>query len=87
MRFFWYSIAFAATAFFAMQVWNLYGQKRALERNLAEIMGKTAPITAENEKLAENLDGLKDTEAIARELRRAGYAAPGEKVFVIVPKK
>ena len=87
MRFFWYTITFAATAFFAMQAWNLYGQKRDLERGLAEVMRKMTPVAEENAKLEENLSKLEDPAAIGRELRKAGYAAPGEKVFVIVPKR
>ncbi len=87
MRFLYYFLAFLAIAFFAIQAWNLYAQKRKLEYDLANVLQKTAPVAAENAKLVENLNGLKDPATIARELRRAGYAAPGEKVFVIMPKK
>jgi cell division protein FtsB len=84
------SFAFLAAAgyFLVSQLWHLWGQGAALQGQLAEIREKTTPIAKENGELAVSLENFANSQdVILRELRRAGYAAPGEKVFVIVPKR
>lgn len=87
MKYAWYSFMVLAVVFLATQALRLFMQERRLNAELAEIMLKTAPLAKENERLAHSFEELRDPAAVGRELRRAGYAAPGEKVFIIVPKR
>ena len=82
-----HAAACVAIAFLGWQIWRQVVQYRAMERQLGTVNEKLRPVLQENEKLAADLKNLENTDTMLRELRRAGYAAPGEKVFVIVPKK
>ncbi len=87
MKFILYTLALAGIAFLSWQLFRQYAAYQSLERQLAGVELKLAPLTKENGMLADNLKSLEGQDAQLRELRRAGYAAPGEKVFVIIPKK
>lgn len=69
------------------QLYRLYGQENALQEQLGALRAKITPVAKENARMRDDIAGLGEKDAVFRELRRAGYAAPGEKVFVIVPKR
>lgn len=46
-----------------------------------------APFAADNEALQANLKALQAGRGAERELHNAGYAAQGEKMLIIIPKK
>ncbi len=87
MKLFFYCIFCVALLFLAFQLYRLVAQERGLERDLKELMQKTELAKKENGRVQSELNALKNPANIERELRRAGYAAPGEKVFIIVPKR
>ncbi len=87
MRFVLYALTVVAVGALAFQLYRLAVKKGELERELAAIEAKIAPLAKENGKLENDLSSLKDSDTVLRELRRAGYAAPGEKVYVIIPKR
>ena len=80
-------LAAFAICFLGWQLYRQFSAYRNLTGQMSALAEKAAPIERENARLAENLKNLQGSDAMLRELRRAGYAAPGEKVFVIIPKK
>ncbi len=82
-----YALAFAGIVFLSWQLFRQYTAYQSLERQLDSVEQKLTPLAKENGVLASNLKSLEGRDTQLRELRRAGYAAPGEKVFVIIPKK
>lgn len=87
MKFLWYVFLLAIIFFLFIQFYRLFIQERVLQRALAELTRKIEPLQKENEQVARQLQALQNPANIEREFRRAGYAAPGEKVFIIVPKQ
>lgn len=87
MKLLWYILFSGIIIFLAIQLTQLYAQERALQRELAELTKKTEPLQEENKKVFRELQVLKNPGNLEREFRRAGFAAPGEKVFIIVPKQ
>lgn len=87
IKFFFYCVFSVALLFLAFQLYRLFAQEQGLERDLRELAQKTELATKENNRVESELNALKNPANIERELRRAGYAAPGEKVFIIVPKR
>jgi cell division protein FtsB len=84
---FFYIIIGFAVVFLSVQAARLWEKQRTLQRKLGEITAKNEALRKENNATLTDLKGIEDPEAIGLELRRAGYAAPGEKVFIIVPKE
>ena len=82
-----HAVAARAVVFLGWQLWRQIGEYRADDARLQAMTDKLRPVAEENVKLAEDLKSLESRDTMLRELRRAGYAAPGEKVIVIVPKK
>ena len=86
MKIFFYGIILIAIGFLFFQLYRLFMQQRGLQTELTQLIQKTEPVQKDNQKVTDQLRLLKKPEYLDRELRRAGYAAPGEKVFIIVPK-
>lgn len=86
-KLFFYCIFCVAIVFLIFQLYRLFIQERELERGLRELAQKTELAKKENNRIQGELNALENPANIERELRRAGYAAPGEKVFIIVPKQ
>lgn len=74
-------------AFLAVQSYRLMNNYRNAQREYDEIIKKMAPLAAENAALQANLTALQAGRGAERELRNAGYAAPGEKMLIIIPKQ
>ncbi len=87
MKFLLYALTVVALGSLAFQLYRLAIKKAALERELAALEAKIAPLSKENADLENDLASLKNSDTVLRELRRAGYAAPGEKVYIIIPKQ
>lgn len=87
MKFIWYTLLLIIIAFLMTQLYRLSMQNHALNREFAELTRKTKPLQKENKDILEQLQALKNPGNLEREFRRAGFAAPGEKVFIIVPKQ
>lgn len=69
------------------QLYRLYIQKIALEKNLENINAQTKPLIDENKNLLGEINYLKDPDNLEKELRsRFNYAYPGEKLIIIVPQ-
>lgn len=86
MKLFIYFIFTVAISFLTLQLYRLAIHYYALKQNMAELAQKTEPLKKENQRVSKELEALKNPANIERELRRAGFAAPDEKVFIIVPK-
>ena len=71
----------------SFQLYRLYIQRSALEKELITLKASTKPLIKENEKLLTELKYYENPDNLERELRKSGYAAPDEKVFVIVPRQ
>ena len=76
-----------AVALLALQSYRLIRDYRHTERRYDEIIKKIAPLAADNTALQANLKALEAGHAVERELHNAGYAAPGEKMLIIIPKQ
>jgi cell division protein FtsB len=87
MRIFLHIVIVFAAGFLLYQLWNQYLAWHAIDRKLTALEMKLTPLERENGRIGTDLKALETPDAVLRELRRAGYAAPGEKVIVIVPKK
>ena len=87
MKFVWYGLLILVIGFLFTQSYRLMIRYQVLNRELLQLIKKTEPVMKENETIAHDLKRLENPDAMLRELRRAGYAAPGEKTFVIVPKQ
>lgn len=87
MKFLWYALLLITIAFLTTQFYRLYMQDRALNREFIELARKTEPFQKENKEIFRELQALKNPGNMEREFRRAGFVAPGEKVFIIVPKQ
>ncbi len=87
MRFVLYALTAVILGSLAFQLYRLAVKKGELERELAALGAKIAPLAKENGTLEDDLASLGESDTVLRELRRAGYAAPGEKVYVILPKR
>lgn len=68
-------------------LYNLYYQAQALKAEADKLVKQTQPLSRENQQLLAEIGRLEDPENLEIELRKAGYAAPGEKVIILVPKK
>ena len=86
MKILFYFILCMAIAFLGVQLYRLVSQEYALKKDFEALAQKTEAAGKENKRVEMQLSALKNEGNIERELRRAGYAAPGEKVFIIVPK-
>lgn len=75
-----------AAALLTLQSYRLIRDYRYTERRYGEIIKKMTPLTADNATLEANLKALEAGHAVERELHNAGYAAPGEKMLIIIPK-
>lgn len=82
-----YGMLLGVIAFLFFQLYRLLTQEQKLQRELTEFMSTAEPLTKENEEISRQLHALQNRANLEREFRRAGYAAPGEKVFIIVPKQ
>lgn len=82
-----YILFFSIIIFLAIQLTQLYMQERTLNREFAEFTKKIEPLQKENKEISRELQALKNKGNLEREFRRAGFAAPGEKIFIIVPKQ
>lgn len=80
------SVIFIAIGFLSLQSYRLIGQYRKTQREYDGIMQKMAPLAADNEALQANLKALETGHAVERELHNAGYAAPGEKMIILIPR-
>lgn len=87
MKWLLYFIFIIIIGFLALQLYRLAIQHYAFKQQLTELVKKIEPLQKENNAVESDLKALENSANIERELRRAGYAAPGEKVFIIVPKK
>jgi len=87
MKAVFYILLLGAIGVLVLQLARQYREEGELRKQVETMRMKTEPITKENERIQGDIEGLGDTEAVLRELRRQGYAAPGEKVFVIIPKQ
>ena len=76
-----------ATGAFSVQLYNLIVQNFNLNKNLAKITTKLEPLKKENSHLVSEIDYFQKPERLASEVRKSGYVAPGEKMFVIVPQQ
>ena len=77
---------FIAIAFLSLQSYRLIKQYRGTQREYDEIIKKMAPLATENVALQANLKALESGWRAERELHNAGYAAPGEKILIIIPR-
>jgi len=87
MKFLWYALLLITIAFLVTQLYRLFMQEQVLHRAFTELAKKTEPLKKENKEISQKLHTLKNPATIEREFRRAGFAAPGEKIFIIVPKQ
>ncbi|MSR73638.1 MAG: hypothetical protein EXS60_01090 [Candidatus Pacebacteria bacterium] len=78
---------FIAIGFLSLQSYRLIRQYRHTQNEYEEIIQKMAPFAADNEALQANLKALQAGRGAERELHNAGYAAQGEKMLIIIPKK
>jgi len=68
-------------------LYQLYQQRRVLADQSEKLLQEIQPLEKENQELTAELKRLEDPENLEIELREAGYASPGEKVLIIVPKE
>ena len=87
MKIVFYILLLGAIGALVFQLVRQYEEERALQGQAEEVRMKLEPIAKENERMQADVVGLGEKESVLRELRRQGYAAPGEKVFVIIPKQ
>jgi cell division protein FtsB len=80
-------ILLLATAAFLAQLYPLVRQATDLSASLQATSARLAPLRKENKELLTDLDYLQKNERLQREVRKAGYVVPGEKMFIIVPQK
>ncbi len=85
MKWLLYFIFIMVIGFLILQLYRLAMQHYTLTQQFTELVKKTEPLQKENSRVESDLKALENPANIERELRRAGYAAPGEKVFIIVP--
>ncbi len=86
MRIFLLGALFIVIGFLSLQSYRLIGQYRKTQREYDEILKKMAPLAVDNAALQANLKALEEGYGAERELHNAGYAAEGEKMFIIIPK-
>ncbi len=86
MRIFLMGLLVVAIAFLGVQSFRLVGNYRKAQREYDLLIQKMGPIAMENATLQANLAALKAGQGAERELHNAGYAAQGEKMFIIIPK-
>jgi len=77
-------LAIAALSWYLYQLW---GQAGELQKESDLLTKELQPLQKENAELLAEIKRLDDPENLETELRKAGYAAPGEKVIIIIPKK
>lgn len=69
-------------------LYRLYNQKIALEKDLNKVSEQFQPLSGENKELAAEIDYFQNPDNLEKELRsRFNYAAPGETMVIIIPKK
>ena len=86
MRAFLLIAIFVAIALLGLQSYRLVGNYLQTKREYEEILEKITPLTTDNATLQANLKALEAGHGAERELHNAGYAAPGEKMLIIIPK-
>ncbi len=86
MRFFLVLILMMAIGMFAVQLYRLIGQYNNVKREQFAINAELEAIKIENEKLTADLDYFNQKEHLEREMRKADYALPDEKVLIIIPE-
>ncbi len=72
---------------FAVQLYRLIGQYNSTKKEQSAINMELEAVRIENEKLMADLDYFKQKEHLEREIRKADYALPNEKVLIIIPEK
>lgn len=87
MKIVFYILLLGAIGVLVLQLVRQYREEGELRAQAEAVRMKLAPIAKENERMQADIASLGEKEAVLRELRRNGYAAPGEKVFVIIPKR
>lgn len=87
MKAVFYMLLLGAIGVLVFQLVRQYREEGELRKQAEAVSMKTEPLAKENERMQADIASLDGKEAMLRELRRQGYAAPGEKVFVIVPKR
>lgn len=87
MRTFLLGTIFIVITLLALQSYRLIGRYRHTEREYDELLKKMTPLAADNTALQANLKALETGHAVERELHNAGYAAQGEKMLIIIPRK
>lgn len=72
----------------SVQAYRLYDQRYELVVRSGEIQSKMDVLRKENDQVSGNLEYLANFDNLAKELKALfNYKKPGEKLFIIVPKK
>ncbi len=77
-------LAVGAMGWYLYQLWQ---QTRALQKEADKLAGELLPLQKESAELLAEAKRLDDPENLEVELRKSGYALPGEKVIILIPKR
>lgn len=78
-------VIFAATA---VQLYKLQLKKAELKSELEKVEKKASALVLENKSLKEEIVYFGDSKNLEKEAKaQLNYAAPGEKLIIVVPKK
>lgn len=74
--------------FFGIQAYRLYAQSTRYETEFVEGSEELAGLTAEHEKLTQDLEYYQNDANLSKELRaRFNYREPGEELLILVPEE
>ena len=83
-----YLILILSIATVGWQAFRLYRQKTALQKDFDKIIAQVEPLKKENGEILSEIEYFKNPNNLEKELRaRFNYAAAGEKMIIVVPKK
>ena len=83
-----YLVLLVSIAAVGFNLYRLYNQKIALEKDLNKVSEQLQPLDGENRELTAEIDYFQNPDNLEKELRsRFNYAAPGETMVIIIPKK